>query len=82
MLWAVNEPGKPVRRIDPPYDPNGVERTHAYGAVLLGLGLALCVGALIVEQGHPPWQVLGVFALVAISGLGMRIEAAIQRRSQ
>jgi hypothetical protein len=82
MLRAVNEPDKPVRRIDPPYDRNGVESTHTYGAVLLGLGLALCVGALIVEEGHPPWQVLGVFALVAISGLVMRIEAAIQRRSQ
>lgn len=44
------------------------------------LGLALRVGALIVESGEPTWQVLSVFGLITLTGLGLRIEAAIRRR--
>ncbi|MFI6324598.1 hypothetical protein ACIBG8_44220 [Nonomuraea sp. NPDC050556] len=76
----MNQPEKPSRRIDPPYDPQGIDATYAFGTVALVLGLVLCGGALVVGDGEPPWQVLGVFALVTVTGLALRLEAALQRK--
>ncbi|WP_188187094.1 hypothetical protein [Nonomuraea sp. SYSU D8015] len=43
-------------------------------------GAGLSVGALLFEEGEPPWQVLAVFALLALLGLGLRLESALRDR--
>ncbi|MFI7448012.1 hypothetical protein ACIBQX_10990 [Nonomuraea sp. NPDC049714] len=39
------------------------------------------MAALVLSAGEPSWQVLGMFAMVAMIGLGLRLEAAIRERS-
>jgi hypothetical protein len=35
----------------------------------------LSVAALVLSAGEPSWQVLGMFAMVSVIGLGLRLEA-------
>ncbi|GAA2308012.1 hypothetical protein GCM10010149_67560 [Nonomuraea roseoviolacea subsp. roseoviolacea] len=64
----------------PPTEPEKIGTVRTWGSVLLAVGLVLCVGALFWANGKPSWQVLGVFALVIVVGLGLRIEGAIRQR--
>lgn len=64
----------------PPTESDKVDTVRVCGSVVLVLGLALCGGALLFAEGEPPWQVLGVFTLVVLVGMVLRIEAAIRQR--
>jgi hypothetical protein len=57
-----------------------VEPVRALGSVALAVGGMLSVGALVLADGEPSWQVLVVFVMTAVIGLGLRLEAAIRRR--
>jgi ABC-type polysaccharide/polyol phosphate export permease len=69
-----------VLHTTPPTEPEKVDTVRFWGSVLLAVGLVLCVGALFWAGGKPSWQVLGVFALVVLVGLGLRIEGAMRQR--
>ncbi|NUW42945.1 hypothetical protein [Nonomuraea rhodomycinica] len=80
MLSAVAESDEPARQKKPSDDHVETETISTYGTALLVLGGALCGGALLIGDGEPTWQILGVFMLVALTGLVLRIEAAIRSR--
>ncbi|GGS79897.1 hypothetical protein GCM10010176_024110 [Nonomuraea spiralis] len=64
----------------PPTEADKIDTVRLCGTLILLLGLALCGGALFIAEGEPPWQVLGVFMLVVLVGLTLRIEAAVRHR--
>ncbi|MFC4006696.1 hypothetical protein ACFOY2_05655 [Nonomuraea purpurea] len=74
------ESDEPVLHKKPSGDHDEIETISTYGTVLLVLGGALCGGALVIGDGEPAWQILSVFMLVALTGLALRIEAAIRSR--
>ncbi|MEU4226028.1 hypothetical protein AB0F17_17165 [Nonomuraea sp. NPDC026600] len=78
----MTEPEDPVVPARPSEVPDDVETLRICGAIGLVVGGALCVGALLVDGGRPPWQVLAVFVLVVLVGLGLRLEAALRERSR
>ncbi|WP_143043976.1 hypothetical protein [Nonomuraea jiangxiensis] len=59
-----------------------LEALRACGTVALLAGGMLSVAALVFSEGDPYWQVLGVFVMLAVIGLGLRLEAAIRERGQ
>ncbi|WP_143590983.1 hypothetical protein [Thermoactinospora rubra] len=76
----MTESDKRATQEEPPGEGNDPVTVQTYGTVILVAGMALCAGALMVEDGEPSWQVLGVFMLVVLVGLVLRIEAALLRR--
>jgi hypothetical protein len=61
--------------------PDDVETVRILGSIGIIVGGLLCVAALVLEEGDPPWQVLTVFLFVTVVGLGLRLEAALRRHS-
>ncbi|MBN6058109.1 hypothetical protein JYK22_39675, partial [Nonomuraea sp. RK-328] len=59
---------------------DAVESVRAWGTGTLLAGGMLSVAAFVFSGGEPSWQVLVFFAVVALTGLGLRLEAAIRER--
>ncbi|MBT2226832.1 hypothetical protein [Nonomuraea sp. NEAU-A123] len=78
----MTEPEDPVLSGPPSEVPDDVEILRTCGAIGLVVGGVLCVGALLIDGGRPSWQVLAVFMLVVLVGLGLRLEAALRERSR
>lgn len=81
MLAIMTESEEPVLR-SATSRRSDLESVRTCGTVALLVGGMLSVAALVFSAGEPSWQVLGIFAMVAVIGLGMRLEAAIRERSR
>ncbi|SNT53426.1 hypothetical protein SAMN05216276_105640 [Streptosporangium subroseum] len=78
MIFAVNEPEDTTPR----ETKSDVETVRACGNVAFTLGVALALLLFIANDGELPDQALTGTLILAVIGVGLRIEAAIRERGR
>lgn len=80
MLCAVTEPEDPQLYRSPTNAPEGYETVRIIGTVSIVAGVAVSFGILIFDERSPSWPWLVGLWIMALIGVGLRVEAGIRER--
>jgi len=80
MLSAVTEPEDPQIDRSLTDDPEDHEVVRNVGTVFMVAGAAISFGILIFDDRFPSWPWLIGLWIMVLTGVGLRLEAAIRER--
>lgn len=80
MLAAVTEHEDPQAFRSPAEVPEDFEAVRTIGTVCIVAGVAVAFGILVFDDRSPSWPWLVGLWIMALIGVGLRIEAGIRER--